>query len=200
MSLAPAAAAGFHDASAYDAHRPSYPASAVQALLTHMRLADKPHARIVEVAAGTGKFTEVLAARHEGFEVIAVEPHDEMRAALEAKGLNGVSVRAGRAEALREAMKGMEGKEEEEEGWADGVVVAQAFHWFAGEEALGELGGVLKTGGVLGLVWNIDDCKCEACDVAESLSGEGGGVLRQKLHISLSFFFLSFFVSWSLVH
>lgn len=155
MSLAPAAAAGFHNASAYDAHRPSYPASAVQALLTHMRLADKPHARIVEVAAGTGKFTEALAARHEGFEVVAVEPHGEMRAELEAKGLNGVSVRAGRAEALREAMEG-KGKGE---AWADGVVVAQAFHWFAGEEALGELGGVLKTGGVLGLVWNIDDCE-----------------------------------------
>lgn len=129
-----------------------------------MRLADKPHARIVEVAAGTGKFTEALAARHEGFEVIAVEPHDEMRAALEAKGLRGVRVRAGRAEALREAMMGMDGKKEEEEeeereGWADGVVVAQAFHWFAGEEALREMGGVLRTGGVLGLVWNIDDCK-----------------------------------------
>lgn len=159
MSLAPAAAAGFHNASAYDAHRPSYPASAVQALLTHMRLADKPHARIVEVAAGTGKFTEALAARHEGFEVVAVEPHGEMRRELEAKGLNGVSVRAGRAEALREAMGGKEKEEDDGEAWADGVVVAQAFHWFAGEEALGELGGVLKTGGVLGLVWNIDDCE-----------------------------------------
>lgn len=124
-----------------------------------MRLADKPHARIVEVAAGTGKFTEALAARHEGFEVVAVEPHAEMRRALEAKRLNGVTVRAGRAEALREAMNGIERREDEEEAWADGVVVAQAFHWFAGEEALGQLGGVLKTGGVLGLVWNIDDCK-----------------------------------------
>lgn len=121
MSLAPAAAAGFHNASAYDAHRPAYPPSAVQALLTHMRLADKPHARIVEVAAGTGKFTEALAARHEGFEVLAVEPHAEMRAALEAKALSGVTVREGRAETLRAAV--VEGEE-----WADGVVVAQAFH------------------------------------------------------------------------
>lgn len=150
MSLAPAAAAGFHNASAYDAHRPAYPASAVQALLTHMHLADEPHARIIEVAAGTGKFTEALAARHEGFEVVAVEPHADMRAELEAKALGGVTVRAGRAEALREAVK---------EGWADGVVVAQAFHWFAEEAALAELGSVLKTGGVLGLIWNIDDCE-----------------------------------------
>lgn len=152
MSLAPAAEAGFHNASAYDAHRPAYPASAVQALLTHMRLADEPHARIVEVAAGTGKFTEALAARHEGFEVVAVEPHAEMRAELEAKASSRVHVRAGRAEALREVV--IEG-----EGWADGVVVAQAFHWFAEEGPLAELGGVLKTGGVLGLIWNIDDCK-----------------------------------------
>lgn len=152
MSLAPAAAAGFHNASAYDAHRPAYPTSAVQALLAHMRLTDKPHARIIEVAAGTGKFTEALAARHEGFEVLSIEPHPEMRAELEAKALSGVRVRAGRAEALSEAVT-------EGEGWADGVVIAQAFHWFAEEGPLAEIGGVLKTGGVLGMVWNIDDCE-----------------------------------------
>lgn len=164
MTLAPAAAAGFHNASAYDAHRPAYPASAVQALLTHMGLADKAHARVVEVAAGTGKFTEALAARHEGFEVVAVEPHAEMRRALEAKGLRGVRVRAGRAEELRAALADVDGEEGEEEedgrAWTtDGVVVAQAWHWFAGEAALQEVGGVLRPGGVLGLVWNIDDCE-----------------------------------------
>lgn len=74
MSLAPAAAAGFQNASAYDAHRPAYPPAAVEKLLAHMRLAGRPHARVVEVAAGTGKFTEALAAREEGFEVLATEP------------------------------------------------------------------------------------------------------------------------------
>lgn len=74
MSLAPAAEAGFQNASAYDAHRPAYPTAGIQKLLQHMRLAGALHARIVEVAAGTGKFTEALAARVEAFEVVAVEP------------------------------------------------------------------------------------------------------------------------------
>lgn len=181
MSLAPAAAAGFHNAAAYDAHRPAYPAAAVQALLTHMHLADKPHARLVEVAAGTGKFTEALAGRHEGFEVVAVEPHEEMRRALEAKALRGVCVRAGRAEELRAAVGVGEDEGEGGRGLADGVVVAQAFHWFAEEAALRELGGVVKAGGVLGLVWNIDDCELVCLRRGIREGGRGMGRERQGL-------------------
>src|SRR5207302_645073 len=40
------------------------------------------------------------------------------------------------------------------EEWADAVTVAQAFHWFATEEALTEIHRVLKPGGGLGLIWN----------------------------------------------
>lgn len=121
-ALAHTAAEGFKDAAAYDAHRPAYPPEAVQKLLEHMRLADRAHARIVEVAAGTGKFTEALAARHEGFEVIAVEPHPDMRRELEGKGLRRVEVRDGTAEDMR-SLAGVE------DGWAGGCVAAQAFHW-----------------------------------------------------------------------
>lgn len=121
-ALAHTAAEGFKDASAYDAHRPAYPPEAVQRLLEHMGLADRAHARVVEVAAGTGKFTEALAARHEGFEVVAAEPHPDMRGALEAKGLRGVSVRGGAAEDMR-------GGAGVEDGWGDGCIAAQAFHW-----------------------------------------------------------------------
>ena len=39
----------------------------------------------------------------------------------------------------------------------DAVVCAQAFHWFANSEALGEIHRVLKPGGSLGLVWNVRD-------------------------------------------
>lgn len=119
-NLAPAAADGFKDASAYDEHRPAYPAEAVQRLLEHMRLADRAHARVVEVAAGTGKFTEALAGRHEGFEVRAVEPHPDMRRELEGKALRGVRVADGAAEDMGRAV---------EDGWGDGCVAAQAFHW-----------------------------------------------------------------------
>lgn len=41
--------------------------------------------------------------------------------------------------------------------WADALVCAQAFHWFATEVALGEIHRVLKPGGRPGLVWNVRD-------------------------------------------
>jgi ubiquinone/menaquinone biosynthesis C-methylase UbiE len=108
------ATTGFGNANAYDKHRPTYPPSAVQDLLEHLDLAGKPGARIVDLAAGTGKLTEVLAAREERFRILAVEPHDAMRRTLEEKGLRGVETRDGTADVM-----GVE------DGWADGVVVAQ---------------------------------------------------------------------------
>lgn len=108
------ATAGFDNATAYDKHRPSYPPEAVQKLLEHIGLASNSHGKIVDLAAGTGKFTELLAAREEKFEILAVEPHDSMRRSLEEKGLLGVESRAGTAERM-----GLD------DGWADAVVVAQ---------------------------------------------------------------------------
>lgn len=141
MSLAPAASEGFKNAAAYDTHRPAYPSEAVQKLLEHMRLSDRAHARIVEVAAGTGKLTEALALRrHEGFEIVATEPHPDMIRELEGKNLPRVVVRKGAVEELGRVMVGLlreigevdvdeEDEEVWEEGWADGVIAAQAFHW-----------------------------------------------------------------------
>lgn len=109
------AADGFSNAAAYDAHRPSYPPEAVQRLLKHLELAGKKNARIIDLAAGTGKFTEMLAAREECFNIVAVEPHDEMRRVLGAKGLERVDTRPGTAT----DMSGIE------DGLADAVIVAQ---------------------------------------------------------------------------
>src|SRR5215510_14639686 len=39
----------------------------------------------------------------------------------------------------------------------DAVVCAQSFHWFANVNALSEIRRILKTGGVLGLIWNVRD-------------------------------------------
>lgn len=86
------AKAGFENAKAYDAHRPSYPPEAVEKLLGHLGIIDEAHANIVDIAAGTGKFTELLANRHENYNVIAVEPHELMREELVAKNLKGVKV------------------------------------------------------------------------------------------------------------
>lgn len=104
----------FSNSTAYDAHRPTYPAESVQHLLEQCRVAGKRGARIVDLAAGTGKFTEALAAREEGFEIIAVEPHADMRKVLKERGLKGVTVLDGTAEDVPV-----------ENGWADAVFVAQ---------------------------------------------------------------------------
>ncbi|TVY49012.1 putative methyltransferase-like [Lachnellula occidentalis] len=143
------AQSGFQNAALYDTHRPSYPPAAVSKLLTHLNLAGVAGAKIVDLACGTGKFTELLAKREEGFEVVGVEPHAGMREELVKKGLKGVEVRDGDA--------GNMGVEEE---WADGVIAAQVRKTsfkFATEDSLKEIHRVLKPGGSYGMIWNVDD-------------------------------------------
>ena len=118
-SINPAAEAGFRNATAYDAYRPSYPAGAADDFLARLGVAGMPGAHVIEIAAGTGKFTEQLGRRPERFAVRAVEPHDGMRARLEDKvradkDLVGVQVLPGKAE-----------KMPVEDEWGDACIAAQ---------------------------------------------------------------------------
>lgn len=65
-----------------------------------MGLAGTNGAKVIEVASGTGKFTELLAERPEEFEITAIEPHDGMRHHLESKKLKRVNVLDGHASAM----------------------------------------------------------------------------------------------------
>lgn len=112
--LADVAITGFAAASSYDLYRPSYPAKAVQQLLARLNIAGGQGARILDLAAGTGKFTQLLAEREERFEIVAVEPHEGMRSELEKKGLRNVTVIEG--DARRVPL---------EDGSVDAVIVAQ---------------------------------------------------------------------------
>jgi SAM-dependent methyltransferase len=125
---------------------------------------------VVDLGAGTGKFTRLLALT--GAEVIAVEPVTEMRERL-AELLPGVAVSAGTAEATGLA-----------DGCADAVVAAQSWHWFSGGQALAEVERLLRPGGALGLVWNTYDTsvpwmrdfqdiyfRCAPCDLPSPLDG-----------------------------
>ncbi|KAG9236887.1 methyltransferase [Amylocarpus encephaloides] len=140
------ATTGFQNASHYDKHRPSYFPEAVESLLSHLKLNGVKNAQVIDLASGTGKFTELLARREEDYEIIAIEPHEEMREQLAKKALKRVEVRDGGAVNMNI-----------EDDWGDGLIAAQAFHWFATREALREIHRVLKPGASLGLIWNIED-------------------------------------------
>lgn len=134
MSIHPWAAAGFGSAAeAYERGRPGYPPEAIAWLAERLDL--RPGRTVVDLGAGTGKLSRLLAAT--GARVIAVEPVDEMRAFIEVEAL------AGTAEAIPLP-----------DASADAVTVAQAFHWFRSEEALAEIDRILRPGGALALVAN----------------------------------------------
>lgn len=137
-----AAQKGFStEAQAYARGRPEYPVELLGWLAGELGIT--PGKRVVDLGAGTGKFTKLLART--GADLVAVEPVDAMRAQL-THSLPGVRALAGRAEAMPLATAS-----------ADVVVCAQAFHWFATEAALAEIHRVLRPGGKLGLVWNVRD-------------------------------------------
>jgi SAM-dependent methyltransferase len=124
-------------ASLYDEIRPSYPPEAARWIL-----GDAP-VRVVDLGAGTGKFSRVLAAL--GHEVIAIEPDPEMRAVLE-EASPGVTALAGSGESMPLRSESV-----------DAVVAAQSFHWFANDLAREEIARVVRPGGVFGPLWNVRD-------------------------------------------
>ena len=131
----PAAAEGFARAvDAYERARPGYPAAVVDFVAQHAGR------DVVELAAGTGKMTRCLLMA--GMRVTAIEPVDEMSAALP----SGVNALAGTAEAIPLPSS-----------CADGVVVAQAWHWFEAQRALREIHRVLRELGCLIIVYNRRD-------------------------------------------
>jgi tRNA G46 methylase TrmB len=54
----------------------------VERLLTNLSVSGQKNARIVDLGCRTGKFTVLLAARPEQFEVVAAEPHEGVREEL----------------------------------------------------------------------------------------------------------------------
>jgi ubiquinone/menaquinone biosynthesis C-methylase UbiE len=137
-----AAQRGFAQAAqVYERGRPEYPAAIRDWLLNALAL--RAGTTVLDLGAGTGKFTRVL--HQTGASVIAVEPVTGMLRQLSA-GLPEVSALAATAQKLpfKPAV-------------AEAVTCAQAFHWFADAAALAEIHRVLKPGGRLGLVWNVRD-------------------------------------------
>ena len=126
----------------YVSGRPGYPDEAVVWLTETFKLA--PGAAIADVGAGTGISAEVFL-RH-GFNVVAVEPNDAMRAAATARlgGKSRFRAVAAAAEATTLPPASV-----------DAVVAAQAFHWFNREAFRAECARILKPRGAVALLWNV---------------------------------------------
>jgi SAM-dependent methyltransferase len=127
----------------YDEVRFGYIPEAVETLLTHLEISSG--AKVVEIGAGTGKFTTIIDGA--GYDIVAVEPS------------------AGMIESFKKKLPHIptiEGSVYDiplENGYADAVIVAQAFHWFGNVGALKEIARLLRPGGKLALIWNYENFK-----------------------------------------
>ncbi|QDZ15251.1 class I SAM-dependent methyltransferase [Humibacter ginsenosidimutans] len=146
----------------YDRYRPGFPAEAADLAVAEVTGGSSDRVDdVLDLGAGTGKFTELLVTR--AGHVRAVDPSEQMLAELRRK-LPGVDAGIGTAEHLPLS-----------DSSVDLVVVAQAFHWFDREPACREIARVLRDGGVLAVVWNVSGLECawdRACGAVAHLLDE----------------------------
>ncbi|MEU4805387.1 class I SAM-dependent methyltransferase [Actinosynnema sp. NPDC023587] len=139
-------------AAAYAEHRPDYARAAVS-----WALQPAPGSRVLDLGAGTGKLTAVLAAL--GVDVVAVEPDPAMLTGLR-RSLPDVRALAGSAEAIPLPA-----------GAVDAVLAGNAMHWFDMAVAGPEIARVLAPGGVPAGLWNVLDDQVEWVDGLARVSG-----------------------------
>jgi SAM-dependent methyltransferase len=144
-------------AAAYERGRPRYEPHVVAEIA---RAAGGP--RLLDVGAGTGRIAGPLLAA--GFDVVAVEPLDGMRAIL-ARSIGPERALAGRAENLPL-----------DDAAVDGAVCCDAWHWFDGPRAADELARVMRPGG--GVVVCITHPRWEGGDGAPEWWNEHGEIHR----------------------
>lgn len=136
MSLHPLAERFVDVAEVYERGRPEYTPAVAEAIAAELGIA--PAARVLDLAAGTGKLTRALLGV--GLDVVAVEPQAELREIL-AAGVGEERVQAGLAEEIPLP-----------DASVVAVTVADAFHWFDQVAALGEIRRVLVAGGGLAVL------------------------------------------------
>ena len=136
------AAKGYQQsAAAYQRGRPDYSPLTAEWLRDDLGITSK--SKVVDVGAGTGKFTQRLIAVCD--HVSAVEPVAAMRDQF-AQNHPVVPVIEGTSTDIPF-----------DNSAVDVLICAQAFHWFANKQSLEEIRRVLKPGGKLGLIWNVRD-------------------------------------------
>jgi SAM-dependent methyltransferase len=125
-------------ARAYAEHRPDYAPAAIAWLLDQA-----PGRDVLDLGAGTGPLSAGLVAA--GAHVTAVEPDLAMLTELRARVPEATAL-AGAAEAIPLA-----------DASVDLVTAGTAYHWFDPDRALPEIARVLRPGGRLAVLYNLDD-------------------------------------------
>ncbi len=125
----------------YERGRPGYTPRLLEALIDGCGMT--AGARVLDLGAGTGKLARPLLAA--GYDVVAIEPLDSMRAAL-VDAIGPGRVHAGTAEAIPLP-----------DDDVDAVLCGDSYHWFDPDRAPAELHRVLRPGGGVGLIWRWPD-------------------------------------------
>lgn len=166
-------------ASIYAISRPSYPAEAIDFIISECEISKS--SVMVDVGCGTGISTMLFSNR--GIRAIGIEPNDDMR-----KTAQNLAVQAAEEHQAQQREQPPQPQEQPQPGhrphqaqnqpcsfiapeFRDGtaedtrlpdasvdvLLSAQAFHWFDADKALAEFHRVLKPGGYVVLMWNERD-------------------------------------------
>eukprot|EP01095_Lingulamoeba_sp_RSL-Kostka_P006057 TRINITY_DN1867_c0_g1_i1.p1 TRINITY_DN1867_c0_g1~~TRINITY_DN1867_c0_g1_i1.p1 ORF type:complete len:275 (+),score=83.44 TRINITY_DN1867_c0_g1_i1:194-1018(+) len=144
----------------YSKARPSYTKSCSESLLKNVGVLSYDNEgevvidndkKILEIGAGTGKFTEILVNYIKPENYVAVEPSEGMVDKFkEIFGSRNYDIIKSDATSLPFDDESI-----------DVILMAQCFHWFANEDSLKEMHRVLKSNGKLGFIWNLPNEQIE---------------------------------------
>lgn len=136
------------DINLYEKGRPNYSKESVQYLLQKVGVLaenDSKPLTILEIGAGTGKFTRVIVdvlKSRSNVRIIASDSQSSMCEKFK-KIIPNVEILHFKCENIKLP-----------DASVDVVIVAQAFHWFANPQSVAEIHRVLVPSGSFGMIWN----------------------------------------------
>ncbi|TDJ81181.1 class I SAM-dependent methyltransferase [Campylobacter volucris] len=125
-------------------NRPAYSSMLIEKLIKCVNDKNKSILDVVEVGAGTGKLTKMLADDF-NLNINAIEPNDNMRE-------EGIKFTQNSKNIIWHKGSGEETNMPSES--ADWVIMASSFHWTDPKKSLPEFARVLNGGGYFTAIWN----------------------------------------------
>lgn len=133
----------FNKAEKYELYRPSYTEESIEKIFDLCRIVPSNEAKVADIGAGTGKFTQLLLDK--GFIVYAIEPNEEMRIIADKKFKDYDNFHSIDKVAEDTSL---------ENNSISIITVAQAFHYFDLDKTKKEFKRILKPQGKVALLWN----------------------------------------------